>query len=100
MELISEFQKASESHPEDAGAFFNLGSAHFVEGNLAEAEEALNKALELDADHVDAHYYLGLVRAARGDVGGARKHFDAVVDASPHPMLKRLAAGRAEKFAS
>lgn len=100
MELTSQFEEAIESHPQDADAHFNLGSAYYVEGNLEEAEEALEKALALDAEHVDAHYYLGLVRAARGDAGGARKHFDAVVESSPNPMLKRMAAGRAKKFAS
>lgn len=100
MEVIAHFQEAIESRPQDADAHFNLGSAYYVEGNMEEAEKALERALALDPEHVDAHYYLGLVRAARGDAGGAKKHFDAVIEASTNPMLKRLAAGRAEKFAS
>lgn len=100
MELISQFQEAIESSPQDADAHFNLGSAYYVEGSMEEAEKALERALALDSEHVDAHYYLGLVRAARGDAGGAKKHFDAVVKSTPNPMLKRLAAGRAEQFSS
>jgi tetratricopeptide (TPR) repeat protein len=47
---------------------FNLGWVRFWSGHLTEAETALRKALQISPTYESAHYYLGHVLPARGEL--------------------------------
>ena len=49
---------------------------HFHKGELAQAEQALGRALRMDPEYVPAHSALVRVLAAKGDARGARAHQD------------------------
>ncbi|MBD2576536.1 tetratricopeptide repeat protein [Oscillatoria sp. FACHB-1406] len=50
----------------------NLGWAYFQQGNNSEAENSLQKAIELDSSRSDAYYLLAQVREIQKDTEGAR----------------------------
>ena len=51
-----------------------LAEAQMLVGQYAEAEELLNRCLELEPDHPSIHLSLGLVADARGNPEQARRH--------------------------
>lgn len=60
---------------ENAGIAFSIGRARFETGDAEGAEPWLRRALEKDARHSEAHYYLGLVLQERGDQRAAALAF-------------------------
>src|SRR5512135_298725 len=54
-----------------SAAFSNLGIAHYRKKEYDDAERCLTRALTLDKDDGDSHYYMGLTRIARKDNDGA-----------------------------
>jgi tetratricopeptide (TPR) repeat protein len=74
---------------ENAGLELALGRAWFELGNNAEAEPHLERAVGLEPDLADAHYFLGLCREQRKDLMGMAVAFlrarDAELRASPPP---------------
>lgn len=74
--------------PERAGAHDLLGWALFRAGRIAEAEEALQKALSLDPDLASAHYHLGLLYAAQGRRDRALESFRRALDLNTDPRLR------------
>lgn len=59
-----------EEHPEHATAHYNLGLAYTVSSRIRQAEEAYLKAVELDAELVQAWVNLGGIRLMRWDFKG------------------------------
>jgi tetratricopeptide (TPR) repeat protein len=74
---------------DNAGIELALGRAWFELGKVAEAEPHLERALGLEPDLADAHYYVGLCREQRKDLTGMAVAFlrarDAELRASPPP---------------
>jgi tetratricopeptide (TPR) repeat protein len=74
---------------DNAGIELALGRAWFELGKVAEAEPHLERALALEPDLADAHYYVGLCREQRKDLTGMAVAFlrarDAELRASPPP---------------
>ncbi len=58
---ISVYEQVLEQLPEDANAFCNIGRMRLEQMQLQVAEQALQEALTLDADHVQALFYMGMV---------------------------------------
>lgn len=54
---------------------FLIGRAKFEVGDVEEAEAHVQRALERQPDHSEAHYYMGLVHEQRGDERGATVSF-------------------------
>ena len=64
-----------------------LGALLVQKGFPKDAEVEFERAINLDKTYYQAWYTLGLVRAARGDEGGARRAFERTVRYKPgHPM--------------
>ena len=69
--------------PTLAKAHYNLGVSLTAKGELAEAEAAYRRTLELDRDYVAARYNLGTVRLAAGDWEGAVASWRKVLESHP-----------------
>lgn len=54
---------------------FLIGRAHYEIGEVDKASALVEEAVQKDARHAEAHYYLGLIRDERGDVRGATQAF-------------------------
>jgi tetratricopeptide (TPR) repeat protein len=71
--------EAATLNPADASAHYNLGLIHQQRGELDEARERFQRAIEIDDDERDAHYQLGRIARAQVRLADAIKHFEQVV---------------------
>jgi tetratricopeptide (TPR) repeat protein len=75
---IAEFRKATESDPNLADAFVNLGSAYMEKHEYGAAIAPLKRALELSPDLPVAHQLLGYALLAQGYSAEAIPHLQRV----------------------
>jgi tetratricopeptide (TPR) repeat protein len=75
---ITEFRKATESDPNSADAFVNLGSAYMEKRDYAAAIAPLKRALELSPDLPVAHQLIGFALLAQGYSAEAIPHLQRV----------------------
>ena len=71
--------EAATINPRDSSAHYNLGLIHQQRGELNEARERFQRAIEIDPDELDAHYQLGRIARAQGRLPEAVGHFEEVV---------------------
>jgi tetratricopeptide (TPR) repeat protein len=71
--------EAATINPRDSSAHYNLGLIHQQRGELGEARERFQRAIEIDPDELDAHYQLGRIARAQARLPEAITHFEQVV---------------------
>ena len=71
--------EAATINPRDSSAHYNLGLIHQQRGELSEARERFQRAIEIDPDELDAHYQLGRIARMQGRLAEAIGHFEQVV---------------------
>jgi len=71
--------EAATINPRDSSAHYNLGLIHQNRGELDQARERFQRAIEIDTDEVDAHYQLGRIARAQNRLAEAVGHFEQVV---------------------
>ena len=71
--------EAATINPRDSSAHYNLGLIHQQRGELSEARERFQRAIDIDTDELDAHYQLGRIARAQGRLPEAITHFEQVV---------------------
>lgn len=71
--------EAATINPRDSSAHYNLGLIHQNRGELDQARERFQRAIEIDPDELDAHYQLGRIARAQGRLAEAIGHFEQVV---------------------
>jgi tetratricopeptide (TPR) repeat protein len=71
--------EAATINPRDSSAHYNLGLIHQNRGELDQARERFQRAIEIDTDEVDAHYQLGRIARAQNRLPEAVGHFEQVV---------------------
>lgn len=74
-DAILEYREVLRQHPGWSDTRLNLGSAYFMAGRSIASLHEWEKALELDATLVVAHYYLGLVCDNLDRPSEARHHY-------------------------
>jgi tetratricopeptide (TPR) repeat protein len=74
-EAIAAFNEVIGKAPTCSDCYFNLGMGHLNKKQYAEAETAFKKAIELKADHVNAHTQLA-------SVYNAQRRFDLAAESS------------------
>jgi tetratricopeptide (TPR) repeat protein len=92
-------QRAVETHPSDASAWYELGLLESDQGRKSEALAAFAKAATLDPDMADAQNSLGAVQAETGSAVKAEESFRAALRLDPfhadaHANLANLLASR------
>jgi tetratricopeptide (TPR) repeat protein len=75
---IAEFRKATETDPNLAQAFLNLGEEYVQAHDYGAATAPLKRALELHPDLEDAHLQLGYALLAQGFAAEAIPHLERV----------------------
>ena len=58
--LLEHYRQAVRKNPDDARAYFDLGTVYGRSGKWKEAREAWQQAIRIDPDFVEAHSNLGL----------------------------------------
>ena len=69
--------------PQDPGVWNDLGNLLLVAGQIAEAEAAYQRAVQLDPKKVSALFNLGLLDQQRGDEEEAMRLYKRAVEADP-----------------
>jgi len=71
--------EAATINPRDSSAHYNLGLIHQNRGELDQARERFQRAIDIDTDELDAHYQLGRIARAQNRLAEAIGHFEEVV---------------------
>ncbi|MEP6636966.1 MAG: tetratricopeptide repeat protein, partial [Acidobacteriota bacterium] len=71
--------EAATLNPADASAHYNLGLIQQQRGELDEARERFERAVQIDEEEVDAHYQLGRIARQQKRLNDAVRHFEQVV---------------------
>lgn len=83
-------------NPADASAHYNLGLIHQGRGELDEARTRFERALEIDAEEIDASYQLGRIARQQKRYADAIQNFEQVVARNPahaqHEVWREVAA--------
>jgi len=75
---------STELSPADAAVnYYNMGVTYINGGQSQEAAEALKKAVELDPNHAEAHYQLGITLISLNDMEGAMDHLRTYLILAP-----------------
>lgn len=70
---VSYFAEAAKLDPEDPDLFFNLGYAHFADGDAKSASHWLHEAVRRNPADDEAHYALGVALGAAGSQAEAAR---------------------------
>ncbi len=83
-------------NPADASAHYNLGLIHQNRGELDAARQRFERALEIDAEEIDASFQLGRIARQQKRYGDAIQNFEHVVARNPahsqHEIWREVAA--------
>lgn len=83
-------------NPADASAHYNLGLIHQSRGELDQARERFERALQIDEGEIDASYQLGRIARQQKRYGDAIQDFEHVVTRDPahsqHEIWREVAA--------
>jgi tetratricopeptide (TPR) repeat protein len=71
--------EAATLNPADASAHYNLGLIHQQRGELEQARERFERAVQIDEEEIDAHYQLGRIAREQKRYPDAVRHFEQVV---------------------
>lgn len=71
--------EAATINPRDSSAHYNLGLIHQQRGELDQARERFQRAIDIDPDELDAHYQLGRIARMQNRLTEAIGHFEQVV---------------------
>jgi tetratricopeptide (TPR) repeat protein len=71
--------EAATINPRDSSAHYNLGLIHQTRGELDQARERFQRAIDIDPDETDAHYQLGGIARSQNRLAEAIGHFEQVV---------------------
>ncbi len=93
-EAIEQYERATKSDPNDADKFMELGAAYYIAHQWDEAIGAFERAVALNPGLGHAHYYLGVLYAAKGEKERAQKELNAVLSTSTNPILIAQAKAR------
>jgi tetratricopeptide (TPR) repeat protein len=70
-------------NPADASAHYNLGLIHQSRGELDQARERFERALQIDPEEIDASYQLGRIARQQKRYADAIQNFEQVVARNP-----------------
>ena len=77
--IIEAYAEALELNPKAAGAWINIGTVHYREGDLREAEFSYRQGLKAYPDYALAHFNLGNICEEMGRLEEADEHYNAAI---------------------
>jgi len=99
-EAVEASQRAAELSGGGAGGgladpdtIFNQGLINWNAGNIEEAKAQFAETLELDPNHGEAHYWVGMANLNEGDLAGAKTAFERYVELEPAGRFADQARG-------
>ncbi|SFF52883.1 Tetratricopeptide repeat-containing protein [Halobacillus alkaliphilus] len=89
--------RAAELAPEDVDIQFQYGLCLAQNGQIEGAEQAMKRVLQLEEEHSDAYYNLGVVALHKEDAKSALFHFNRALEIQPEHMLASHAKAQVEQ---
>ena len=80
---IATYQRIASAAPEDARAFFNLGSLYLREGRLNEAIRALSQGVTIDPENLNGLTNLAQAQAQAEDYENAEANYRKIIEQTP-----------------
>ena len=80
---IATYQRIASAAPEDARAFFNLGSLYLREGRLNEAIRALSQGVKIDPENLNGLTNLAQAQAQAEDYENAEANYRKIIEQTP-----------------
>lgn len=77
--VLEAYGKALDLNPRAAGAWINIGTVHYRQGDLSKAEYSYRQALKVFPEYTLAHFNLGNVCEETGRLEEAAEYYNAVV---------------------
>lgn len=93
-QAVEQFEREAKEKPTDAETMMELGAAYYISHRWDEAIGAFEKAVSLKPDLGHAHYYLGVLYAAKGDKERAQRELQTVIKVGNNPILVAQAQAR------
>jgi tetratricopeptide (TPR) repeat protein len=90
---LAAFQHVQRLAPSYADAWINEARVHLQEGNLDDAEAALNRALEITPDFAKAKYFLATVARGFGEYDRAVELLEAVAEDYAYDRVVQIDLG-------
>jgi hypothetical protein len=90
---LAAFRRVQLLTPDYADAFVNEARVHLTEGNLIEAETALQRALEIHPEFFKANYFLARVARGYGEYERAAALLEAVAAEFPYDRVVQIDLG-------
>src|SRR5438105_1958112 len=91
-EAIAEGRRAIELDPLSVVINADVGSTFYYAGRYDESARQLRKTLEIDPTSFYAHYNLGIVLQAKGDLSGAIAEYEKAKQLGDNPLVSTLCA--------
>ena len=96
-EAIAEFRHALNVDDRNASARYNLATALFDKGQLAESFVEAQRALELSSTNADAYHLAGKLLALQGRMKEALEHLETAIKLRPDDPVFREDLGRVQR---
>lgn len=97
-QALSNYDDPDTATPTDAStAMLKRATDLYTKGDTAEAERMFKKVLTLDSRNADAHYNLGAIAEARGDVAQALNSYRMASQINPNDIEFRDAVAQVER---
>jgi Flp pilus assembly protein TadD/peroxiredoxin len=77
------FQQVIATRPDDADAYYNLGTLYLRRNSLQEAQQYLEQTVKLRPNYPEAWNNLGMIAAQQGDTDNAIRHFQQSLQLRP-----------------
>lgn len=90
---ITQFSAITQTHPNLAGAFINLGILYISKGRYEDAEKKLLQATMIKPDDAVAQTHLGLTYRHLGKFNEAKQAYDVALKTNPKYSFAHLNAG-------
>jgi len=87
------FRQAAAARPDDADAWYNLGTLSLRRNDPAQAREYLEKTLQLRPEYPEAWNNLGMIAAQEGAPAEAIGDFEKAIDLRPNYAVAMLNLG-------
>lgn len=69
------FDRAFEQNKEDPDLYYHRAQAHFIKGELSEAQKDYQKSIDLDKDFIFSHIQLGVTQYKMGSIASSMATF-------------------------
>lgn len=82
--VLPAWAKISNERKEESQRFLRLSQVQFEQGKTMQAMDSVHKALKIDPDSSEAHYFLGFMRYQQSDYKPAEKEFRKALKLNPY----------------